>query len=182
VNYLRQGFVHVVPYGLDHILFVVGLFLLSRSWRPLLAQVTTFTLAHSITLAIATIGLIKVPASVVEPVIAASIAFIAVENILRPKYSPWRLLVVFVFGLIHGLGFAGALNELDLPTSSLVIGLVGFNVGVETGQLCVITLAFMATNWIREAAPYRRWIVIPGSVAIASLGVWWTFERIFGGA
>lgn len=178
VSYLRQGFIHVVPRGLDHILFVLGLFLLSRAWKPLLSQVTTFTLAHSVTLALATLGLVKVPASIIEPVIAASITFVAVENIVRPRYTHWRLLVVFVFGLIHGLGFAGALSDLDLPKSSLAAGLVGFNVGVEGGQLTVIALAFLATAWLRDAARYRQWIVIPGSAAIALLGIWWTVQRV----
>ena len=181
VSYLRQGFVHVVPRGLDHILFVLGLFLLSRAWQPLLAQVTTFTLAHSVTLALATVGLVKVPASIIEPVIAASIVFVAVENIVHPRYTHWRLLVVFLFGLIHGLGFASALSDLDLPKGSLAAGLVGFNVGVEGGQLAVISVAFLATVWLRDPARYRRWIVIPGSAAIALTGVWWTVQRVMRG-
>jgi HupE / UreJ protein len=179
-TYLRQGFIHVVPEGLDHILFVLGLYLLSRAWKPLLAQVTTFTLAHSVTLALATIGYVRVSPAIVEPVIAASIAAVALENIFRPLYTSWRLLVVFIFGLIHGLGFAGALSDLGLPTSSLASGLVGFNVGVELGQLAVITIAFLLTAWLRDAARYRRWIVIPGSALIAILGAWWTIERIIG--
>lgn len=180
VAFLRQGFVHVVPEGVDHILFVLGLFLLSRAWRPLLAQVSTFTLAHSVTLALATLGFVRVPASVVEPVIAASIAVVALENIFRPHYTPWRLLVVFIFGLIHGLGFAGALGDLDLPQRSLIAGLVGFNLGVEGGQLVVLATAFIATIWLREPAHYRRWIVIPGSTAIALLGTWWAVQRAIG--
>ncbi len=179
VQFFKQGFVHVVPLGLDHILFVLGLFLLSRAWRPLLMQVTMFTLAHTITLGLATLGMVKVPGSVVEPIIAASIAFVALENIFHPRYTHWRLVVVFVFGLIHGLGFAGALSDLDLPKSSLAVGLVGFNVGVEGGQLAVITLAFLATAWLREPTQYRRWIVIPGSALIALAGAWWTIERVF---
>ena len=178
VAYLRQGFVHVVPQGLDHILFVLGLFLLSRSWKPLLAQVTTFTLAHSVTLALATLGMVKVNPAIVEPIIAASIAFVALENIFRPRYTHWRLVVVFGFGLIHGLGFASALNDLELPRNSLAIGLVGFNVGVEGGQLAVICAAFLLTGWLREPARYRRWIVIPGSAVIALCGAWWTIQRI----
>jgi hypothetical protein len=179
-QYLRQGFIHVLPLGLDHILFVLGLFLLSREWKPLLAQVTTFTLAHSVTLALAATGIVNVSGSIVEPIIAASIAFVALENIFRPRYTHWRLLIVFVFGLIHGLGFAGALEELELPTGSLVAGLVGFNVGVECGQLAVIAIAFLATVWLRNAAQYRKWVVVPGSLAIAVLGAWWTVERIIG--
>jgi hypothetical protein len=179
-GFLREGFVHVVPRGLDHILFVLGLFLLAREWRPVLWQVTTFTLAHTLTLGLATLRLVHVPAAVVEPVIAGSIAVVALENIFRPRYTPWRLAVVFVFGLVHGLGFAGALAELDLPPASLAVGLLGFNVGVELGQLTVITLAFLATAWLKDAARYRHWIVIPGSALIAALGVWWMIERIAG--
>lgn len=179
-QYLRQGFIHVVPEGVDHILFVLGLFLLSREWKPLLLQVTTFTLAHSITLTLATLGIVKLSGRVVEPIIAASIAFVALENIFRPRYTHWRLLIVLAFGLIHGLGFAGALEELGLPTGSLATSLTGFNIGVECGQLAVIAVAFTATFWIREPARYRRWVVIPGSLCIAAAGLWWTFERILG--
>jgi len=179
IELLRQGFVHVVPLGWDHILFVLGLFLLSREWKPLLLQVTTFTVAHTITLGLATLGHVSVSAGIVEPIIAASIAIVALENIFRPKYSHWRLLVVFIFGLIHGLGFAGALSALDLAPGALVVGLLGFNVGVEVGQIAVISLALTMTFGIRDAEKYRKFIVIPGSIAIALMGIWWTIERVF---
>jgi hypothetical protein len=178
-QFLRKGFRHVMPDGLDHVLFVLGLFFLSREWRPLLYQVSMFTAAHTITLALATLGVVRVSAAVVEPVIAASIAFVALENIYRTKYSHWRLLVVFCFGLIHGLGFAGVLSEYALPPTSLVIGLIGFNVGVEFGQLAVIALAFGITFWVRDALQYRRYVVVPVSVAIAMIGAYWTIERAF---
>jgi hypothetical protein len=179
VTFLRQGYVHVVPKGLDHILFVLGLFLLSRQFKPLIYQITCFTVAHTLTLGLATVGWVKAPASVVEPVIALSIAVVALENIFHPRYTSWRLLVVFGFGLIHGLGFAGALSELDLPTSSLIVGLLGFNVGVEFGQLTVIALALVATLGLKDAALYRRVVVIPGSLLIAAMGLWWFVERTF---
>ncbi len=178
-SFIRAGFVHVVPLGTDHILFVLGLFLLSRKWKPLLWQVTTFTAAHTITLGLATTGVVHVPASVVEPVIAGSIAVIALENIFYPKYSPWRLLVVFVFGLVHGLGFARALSELGLPSTSLLASLLGFNVGVEVGQLTVIVLAFIATMWLRGSDRYRKFMVLPGSISIAAIGIYWMVQRIF---
>lgn len=177
-NFMRQGFLHVLPYGLDHILFVLGLFLLSRSSRPLLLQVTTFTVAHTLTLGLATLGWVNVSPSIVEPIIAGSIAVVALENIFRPRYTTWRLLLVFVFGLVHGLGFAGALRELELPTASLLIGLLGFNVGVEGGQLAVIALAMTVTFWISNPLAYRRAIVIPGSLVIAALGLKWMVERL----
>jgi hypothetical protein len=179
-DFFEQGFLHVLPKGLDHILFVLGLFLLRREWKPLLWQVSTFTVAHTITLGLATIGWVAVSPRVVEPVIAASLVYVALENIFRPQYTVWRLLVVFIFGLVHGLGFAGALRELALPTASLLVGLLGFNVGVEGGQLAVISLAFIATAWIRNPVQYRRAIVIPGSAAIAAMGLWWTVTRVFG--
>src|SRR5690606_451107 len=112
--------------------------------------VTMFTVAHTLTLGLATLGALSVPGSVVEPVIAASIAVIALENVFRPKYSRWRLAVVFVFGLIHGLGFAGALQELNLPAPSLAVGLLGFNVGVEFGQLTVIAIAWAVTFGLKR--------------------------------
>ncbi len=177
-DFFVKGFLHVLPEGLDHILFVLGLFLLSREWKPLLLQVTAFTVAHSATLALAALGVIQAPPAIVEPVIAASIAAVAVENIFHPRYTPWRLLVVFGFGLIHGLGFAGALNELDLPRTAFVIGLVGFNFGVEGGQLAVIVLALASTFWVRDAVRYRRWVVVPASALIAALGLLWTVQRI----
>jgi hypothetical protein len=177
-DFFIKGFLHVLPGGADHILFVLGLFLLSREWKPLLLQVTSFTVAHSVTLALAALDFVKAPPAIVEPIIAASIVAVAVENILHPKYSIWRILVVFGFGLIHGLGFAGALSELDLPRSAFAIGLVGFNFGVEGGQLAVISLAMASTFWIRDPLKYRQRIVIPFSALIAALGFYWTIQRI----
>ena len=178
-SFLRQGFVHVVPLGLDHILFVFGIFLLSRKWKPLILQVSAFTLAHTLTLALATLGVISVSSKIVEPIIAASIAIIAIENIVFPGYKPYRLVVVFIFGLIHGLGFAGALSGFDLEPSSLLIGLFGFNLGVEFGQLSLLFAAYMFTAQIKNKENYRQWIVLPGSIIIALFGVYWTIERIF---
>lgn len=180
VDFIYQGFIHVIPEGLDHILFVLGVFLLSRHWKPLLLQVTAFTVAHTITLALATLQIVNVPGSIVEPIIAGSIAVVALENIFRPQYSNWRLLIVFAFGLIHGLGFASVLGDLNLPPGSLIAGLLGFNIGVEFGQLAVIAGAFILTFWIRKEETYRKYIVIPGSLAIAALGLWWMIQRTFG--
>lgn len=176
-NYARLGYVHVLPEGMDHILFVVGLYLLSREMRPLLWQITMFTLAHSVTLALATLGVIHAPREVVEPIIALSIAAVAVENIFHPRYTRWRLLIVFIFGLVHGLGFASGLDP-NLPKSSLAVGIVGFNVGVEGAQLTVILLCLFITGWIRDAARYRQYIVIPASALIAAIGLWWAAQRV----
>ena len=141
-SFTRQGFVHVLPLGLDHILFVLGLFFLSRKWKPILYQVSVFTVAHTITLGLATLELISAPSHVVEPIIAASVAVVALENIFFTNNRHSRLFIVFFFGLIHGLGFAGALSAFDLDPASLVIGLLGFNIGVEFGQLAVIAIVF----------------------------------------
>ncbi len=190
VNFLDHGYQHVLPLGemrtdwrrivdgLDHILFVLGLFLLSRSWRPVLTQVTAFTCAHSLTLGLAAAGWIKVPAAVVEPIIAASIAAVALENIFRPEYSRWRLVIVMVFGAFHGLGFASGLSEHGIPQEGFFIALTGFNLGVEGAQLTIIAAAFALTFWIRDERRYRRWLVIPASAAIAATGLYWAVTRL----
>ena len=178
LGFLRYGFTHVLPEGLDHILFVLGLFLLSRSWKPVLTQVTAFTLAHSLTLGLAAAGMIKVPASIVEPVIALSIAAIAIENIFHPEYTRWRLVIVLIFGSIHGLGFASGLAEKPIPQDSFLLALTGFNVGVEAAQLTVIGLAYAATFWIKDETKYRRFVVIPASALIALAGLFWAIQRL----
>jgi len=177
-GYFKQGFEHILPEGLDHILFVLGLFLLVRTWRPILIQVTTFTAAHTVTLALATLGYVSAPAHIVEPIIAASIAVIALENIFRPTYGKFRIILVFVFGLIHGLGFAQRLIDERIPSGSIVSSLLGFNLGVEFGQLAVIGLAVAATFWIKDEEKYRGWVVIPASAAIAVAGLFWAYQRI----
>lgn len=178
LGFLRYGFLHVLPEGLDHILFVLGLFLLSRSWKPVITQVTAFTLAHSLTLGLAAAGMIKISAAIVEPVIALSIAAIAIENIFHPQYTRWRLVIVLVFGSIHGLGFASGLAEKPIPQDSFLLALTGFNVGVEGAQLAVIGLAYAATFWFKDETKYRRLIVIPASVLIALAGLFWAYQRL----
>ncbi|MDG1355500.1 MAG: HupE/UreJ family protein [Opitutales bacterium] len=180
-SFLRQGFLHVLPLGLDHILFVLGLFLLSRKFKVLIYQISIFTLAHTLTLGLATLGLISVPSTIVEPIIAASIAFVALENIFFPTYHPRRLIIIFVFGLIHGLGFAGALSDLNLNPSILILSLIGFNLGVEGGQLAVILLSFIGVYRFKNEDSYRKGIVIPLSLIIAGLGIYWAIERIWNG-
>jgi len=182
LQYFVLGFEHIVPKGLDHILFVLGLFLLSASWRALLLQVTMFTIAHSITLGLSMYGLVGLPASIVEPLIALSITYVAVENLFTSDLKPWRALLVFGFGLLHGLGFAGVLTELGLPRSQFLPALLTFNLGVEAGQLTVIAGAFATVGWWRRsrAFAYRRWIVVPASLAIAIVGAYWTVARMGG--
>ncbi|MEM5472197.1 HupE/UreJ family protein [Hoeflea sp. AS60] len=177
-DYIGIGFTHIVPKGLDHILFVVGLFLLSPRLKPLLIQITSFTLAHSVTLALAMLGIISVPASIVEPLIAASIVFIAVENLATNKLSPWRPFVVFGFGLLHGLGFAGVLTEIGLSPAHFASGLIAFNVGVEAGQLAVVAGCYALFGaWFSDKSWYRARVTMPMSLAIACVAVWWFAER-----
>jgi len=142
-SYIPIGFDHIVPKGLDHILFVLGLFFLSARIGPLLTQVSLFTVAHTLTLALAALGYVVLPGSIVEPLIAASIVFVAVENIFTKGLSRWRPFVVFGFGLLHGLGFASVLAEFGLPENAFIPALIGFNIGVEVGQLAVIAVMFL---------------------------------------
>jgi hypothetical protein len=181
LDYTALGFTHILPKGLDHILFVIGLFLLSTRMAPLLIQVTAFTVAHTLTLALSVYGVVSLSPSVVEPLIAASIAYVAIENILTPQLKPWRAFVVFGFGLLHGLGFAGVLQEVGLPRAQFVPALVSFNVGVELGQLTVIVLAFLAVGiWGRNREWYRPRVVVPASAAVALTGLFWTVQRVLG--
>ena len=177
VDYVEIGFVHIVPKGLDHILFVLGLFLLSMNWRVLLAQVTAFTIAHSVTLALGLYGVLSISPQIVEPLIALSIVYVAIENIFTRKLHVWRPVIIFLFGLLHGLGFAGVLSEIGLPSSDYVLGLFAFNVGVELGQISVIVAAFALVGWFINKSWYRSRIAIPASCAIAVMGAWWFIER-----
>jgi len=178
-QYLRLGFTHILPKGLDHILFVLGLFLLSRRAKPLLLQVTSFTVAHTVTLALSIYGVFSLPSSIVEPLIALSIVFVAVENIFTSELRPSRVVLVFGFGLLHGLGFAGVLSELGLPRAEFLPALLSFNVGVEAGQLAVISLAFLAVGLFRHRSWYRWAVVVPASVLIAAVGLYWSVQRVF---
>ncbi len=183
IDFVKIGFTHILPKGTDHILFVVGIFLLSTKLRPILTQVTSFTVAHTATLGLGTLGYVNLPSSIVEPLIAASIVYVAVENILRPTLSPWRPVVVFCFGLLHGLGFAGILKEFGIPEGDFLAGLLSFNVGVELGQLTVIALCYLLVGiWFGNKPWYRQRIVIPGSLLIAAIGAFWFVQRVAGGA
>lgn len=184
--YVRIGIGHILPGGLDHILFVLALFLSSRTLRALLWQISAFTLAHTATLGLAAAGVIAPPAVIVEPLIAASIAVVAVESLLfRARIPRWRVLVVFLFGLVHGLGFAGFFGELDLPSGQFWSALIGFNIGVEIGQLGVIAAAAVLAAVLRkrvaaihEPGGWRHHVVVPASLAIAFTGTFWAVQRL----
>lgn len=182
--YVKIGVQHILPGGLDHILFVLAMFFSTRRLRPLLIQVSAFTVAHTITLGLVAAGVFALPASVVEPLIAATIALVAIENLFFKDMTRWRPLVVFAFGLIHGMGFAGFFGSLGLPDGQFWSALIGFNIGVEVGQLSVVALAALllwpARQRISETL-YRRAIVWPASGLIGFIGAYWAIERVLAG-
>jgi hypothetical protein len=178
--YLQLGYTHILPLGLDHILFVLSLFLLNPKLKPILWQATAFTVAHTITLGLAMYKIIKPPTSIVEPVIALSIMYVALENIFSPRLKASRIGIVFLFGLIHGMGFASALTQLGLPQNAYFSSLIMFNLGVELGQITVILAAYFLIGKIfGNKSYYRKRIVIPLSILIAAIALYWTAERIF---
>ncbi|WP_193213197.1 HupE/UreJ family protein [Luteolibacter marinus] len=177
--WIKLGFVHILPLGIDHILFVLGLFLLAPKWKPLLQQTITFTVAHSVSLAAAVLGWVTLPANPVEILIAASIAWVGAENLWVKELGKGRLLLVGAFGLIHGLGFASVLAELlpvDRP-DQLPVALLGFNVGVECGQIAVLAAAFVCFGWLGERF---RVVKRAGSIVIAVAGLLMVVERLVG--
>lgn len=179
-SYIPVGFDHILPKGLDHILFVLGLFFFSLRMGALLWQVTAFTAAHTVTLALGALGIVNVPGSIVEPIIALSIVYVGVENILSKGMSKWRPAIVFIFGLLHGLGFASVLGDFGLPAGQFIPALIGFNIGVELGQLTVIAIAFLAVGlWFGNKPWYKSYIANPASAVIALIGAYWVIERVF---
>lgn len=176
-SFVAQGFKHILPGGLDHILFILGLFLLARDAFTLLVQVTLFTLAHSLTLGLSLLGMVALPTQWVEVAIALSIAFIAVENLIRDRLSKWRPWMVFGFGLVHGLGFAHTFQEIPVSREVLLPALFSFNIGIELGQLTVVGIAFaLVAAWWRSD-DYRKIIARPVSATIALTGLYWAIER-----
>lgn len=183
--YVSIGARHILPDGMDHILFVLAIFLASLRLRALIIQVSAFTVAHTATLALAASGVITPTPAIVEPLIALTIGFVAFENLFFKDMTKWRPAVVFGFGLIHGMGFAGFFGELGLPPGQFWSALISFNVGVEIGQLAVILIAAVLAFALRRilkdpagARQYRRFVVLPGSALIGIMGFWWFIERI----
>jgi HupE / UreJ protein len=177
--YLQLGVWHIIPLGTDHILFVISLCLLSTHIKSILWQATAFTMAHSVTLALSMKGILVAPGAVVEPIIALSIVFVAAENIFLSELKPWRIAIVFLFGLIHGLGFASALNEIGLPRNKFYTSILSFNAGVEIGQVIVIICVFLfiiiplgRREW------YRKFVVYPMSILIAMIALYWFVKRL----
>jgi hydrogenase/urease accessory protein HupE len=178
-TYMRLGVTHVVPGGLDHVLFVVGVCLLSLRFRDVVTQVSAFTLAHSLTLGLSLVGVVSVPAAIVEPLIALSIAYVAVENVVESRLRTHRLVVVVTFGLLHGLGFAGVLSEIGVAPGRIFQALLGFNAGVELGQLSVVgAVMAIARPWSGDPVRYRQVLAVPASCALAITGICWTVIRL----
>ena len=179
LDYIPVGFEHIIPKGWDHIIFVLGLFFFSTKLRPLVWQISAFTVAHTFTLALGSIGYIKIVPEIVEPLIALSIVFIAVENIFFDRLSKWRPIVIFIFGLLHGLGFASVLGEFGLPDGFFIAALLGFNLGVEIGQLTVVLLAFITLGyWFNKKDYYQISVANPISIIIGLVGAYWFIERV----
>ncbi len=193
VDYAAQGVWHIWI-GFDHILFLMALLLPAvavrtrRQWMPVtrflpalgdVAKiVTAFTVAHSITLTLATLGLISLPSRLVESTIALSVIVAALNNIF-PLFPERRWPMAFVFGLIHGFGFATVLGDLGLPAGSLALALVGFNLGVEAGQLAIVAGFLPLAWWLRATPFYQRGVLLGGSAVIAVLAAIWLVERVF---
>jgi hypothetical protein len=181
LDYVVIGFEHILPLGIDHILFVIGLYLLSQRLAPLLWQVTAFTIAHSITLALATLGIFTLSPAIVEPLIALSIAYVALENLRYHTLTKFRIIIVFIFGLLHGMGFAGVLGEIGLNPTAFITSLISFNIGVELGQLAVITGMYLIFgSWLGKTSYWEKGFRMPLSIIIATIGIYWFVERVLG--
>jgi HupE/UreJ protein len=176
-GFLRLGVEHILT-GYDHLLFLAALLLPGGRLLTLLKIVTAFTVAHSITLALAVLGVVTIPGRLVECVIAASIVWVALENVLLPHAPSRRWLVSFLFGLVHGFGFASTLTALELPSRNLALALLGFNLGVETGQMLVVALLLPLLVWMRRWQWEPR-VVRAASLAVAAVGFAWFVERLF---
>ncbi|MBJ05329.1 MAG: hypothetical protein CMP65_05475 [Flavobacteriales bacterium] len=176
--FTKAGFEHIIPKGLDHILFVLGLFFSCLKFKSLLIQVTSFTIAHSITLFLAAIGIFQLSGSITEPLIALSIVWIGVENCIFKEPKKWRAIIVFLFGLLHGLGFASVLSYYGLPKDNFISLLLAFNIGVEIGQLAILILAYILINMLFRKNWKDRKIRIAVSIIIAAVGSFWFVERI----
>ena len=178
-DYILAGFYHIVPKGTDHILFVMGLLFLTPKIAPLVMQISVFTVAHTITLAMSSLGHVSIAEGVVEPLIALSIVYIAYENIFRPQLTKYRIITIFLFGLLHGLGFASVLKTFGFPDEHFILALFGFNIGVELGQITIVLLGFIILTYLSKSiSRYRVYVTLPGSFIIGVFGLWWMLERI----
>jgi len=179
IEYVVLGFEHIFPKGLDHILFILGLFFFSTALKPLFWQITMFTVAHTLTLGLSINGFINLPTNIVEPLIALSIVYIGIENVFSKRLKNSRLLIVFLFGLIHGLGFASVLTDFGLPTNAFMTALISFNLGVEIAQLTLIIFAYLFIgHWFKNKSWYRASIATPASLLISTIAIYWFIQRL----
>lgn len=176
LSFIAMGAEHILS-GPDHLLFLLALLALTRGFWPIAKIVTGFTIAHSITLSLAALGIVDVPSRVVEPLIAATIIWVAIENLVAPARTAQRWLIAAVFGLVHGLGFASALTELGLPRAAMVRALIGFNVGVELGQLAFVAVVMPAVVWLAKPGRIARLPQVL-SLTVAVAGAFWLVERL----
>ncbi|WML43961.1 HupE/UreJ family protein [Neobacillus sp. PS3-40] len=175
-SFFKLGALHILT-GYDHLLFLLALLIRKQTFKQYAAIVTSFTIAHSITLSLAVLGMVTIPSRFVEATIALSICYVALENIFR-KEIKWRWSITFIFGLIHGLGFASILREMSIPKSHLAVALVNFNLGIEAVQLSIVLLLLPLLILIQRNKSYGK-MVRGGSFIIALLGAFWLVERIF---
>ena len=177
--YFKLGFNHIVPEGLDHVLFIIGICLINTKLKSIVYQASAFTVAHTVSLALSMKGIIVAPSPVIEPIIALSIVFVALENLILSELKPWRVILVFLFGLIHGMGFASSLNEIGLPRDKFFTSILVFNLGIEVCQIMLISLIFGLIIYpLKNKTWYRYRIVYPISILIAIVSSYWTIERI----
>jgi hydrogenase/urease accessory protein HupE len=181
-TYFVQGVEHIL-FGIDHLLFVAALLLIIRDWRVLIKTITAFTIAHSITLTLATFGLVTLPSGPVEALIALSILLVAAEAVRMRRGETslaitWPWVVAFAFGLLHGFGFAGALLELGLPQGDIPLALFSFNVGVEAGQLIFVAAILLAVAAIRRVVALPREALVAPAYGIGIIAAFWVIERV----
>ncbi len=180
IKFFVLGVQHIIPKGLDHILFIFGLFLFSSSLKSLITQITIFTIAHSITLIFVSLSLMKINPQIVEPIIALSIVYVGIENIFKNYVKEYlRYVVILFFGLLHGLGFALVLSDIGYRGTDLFINLISFNIGIEVAQISLVLVLylFIALNFAKSKN-YRIFFQVPSSILISSIGLYWFFERI----
>ena len=180
INFFILGVEHIIPKGLDHILFIFGLFLFSSSLKKLITQITIFTIAHSITLIFVSLSLMKINPQIVEPIIALSIVYVGIENIFKNYVKEYlRYVVILFFGLLHGLGFALVLSDIGYRSTDLFINLISFNIGIEVAQISIVLVLYLlvALNFAKNKN-YRMFFQVPSSILISSIGLYWFFERI----
>ena len=180
IKFFVLGVQHIIPKGLDHILFIFGLFLFSSSLKKLITQITIFTIAHSITLVFVSLSSMKINPQIVEPIIALSIVYVGIENIFKNYVKEYlRYVVILFFGLLHGLGFALVLSDIGYRSTDLFINLISFNIGIEVAQISIVLVLYLlvASNFAKNKN-YRMFFQVPSSILISSIGLYWFFERI----